>query len=154
MKLFFTVLFASVFFLSVHAETDLIKISIRVEEGGGILSSPRLTMKSGKEGRMEVTQEFHQDAQLSLPVGVIADMFAVLKENKISYSVLLVLREHVSSEGNVTEQAVTSFKTREFMLSGVTRSGDEVEVRVDPETVVTMYLEKVSPPEKKPRVAQ
>ena len=126
---------------SVHATINTIKIGAKLKELENITITPSLIVKSGEKGQIAITKKFIQDSDLSLPVGVTLDTVANIKDGKICYSVLLTIRESIESSGNTKLKAVSAFKTRELMLSGVANSGDLVTAKLDEQTTLTISLE-------------
>lgn len=145
MKQRMIIIIAALAVVSAQAETDLVKIAAKVQEGDNLLAAPSVTVLPGKNAQIAVTQDYVQDSNLTLPTGIIIDTVASFKGEKISYSILLTVRESIHSEGDVTAKAVSTFKTRELMLSGVAIPGGKVEAKLDEQTTFTITLEKVAP---------
>ncbi|NJL19069.1 MAG: hypothetical protein HC901_01840 [Bdellovibrionaceae bacterium] len=78
-------------------------------------------------------------------MGVIIDTVADFKDDKIAYSILLTIRDSASNEGDVAQKAISTFKTRELMLSGVAIPGSTIDARLDEHTTLTISLERMSP---------
>jgi hypothetical protein len=134
-------LLLTVFVSTIYAETEQIIIKASVQEGDKTLAAPSVTVIQGKEAEISVTQDFTQGAHLSLPVGVTMKSLVEMKEGKISYSIALAIREQVESSGDLASKVISTFRTRELLLSGMTAPEKEVKAQIDAQTLLTLSFE-------------
>jgi hypothetical protein len=132
----------------VSAEDHLVSTALRVQQGEDLLTAPTVIAKSNHNFKVEVTKPFIQAEGLSLDTGVSLDGKTEQKKDKISYSFILTLRELDENKGT-SEQKTTSFKTREFLLSGEATPGKEFKIDLGNGTMATLTLSSVKPEENK-----
>jgi hypothetical protein len=80
------------------------------------------------------------------PLGVTMVYFTEIKKGKVAYAIVLTIREHVEVKGD-SEKTISTFKTRELLLSGVTRPDEHVKAKIDSQTTLTLSFE-IMPSEK------
>jgi len=139
MKILITLLILVCFASPSHAEVDRIKVIPGIKRDDNYTRYPSGTVVPGQTTSIDTTREFIQHTKgATLPVGVKIDAFADFEDQKISYSVLVTIREHKDSTGSTLEKATSTFKTHELMLSGLTTVGDTITAAVDKNT--TFYI--------------
>lgn len=126
-----------------HAQSEQIKITTLLQEGDDVLAAPSVTVMPGKEAKIAVAQEFvDPGAHLSShPVGVTMDSFTEIEKGKVAYSIALTIRELVEGNADSIEKSISTFKTRELLLSGVTPPDEHVKAKIDSETTLTLSFE-------------
>ena len=136
MKLYLTLILALAATQGLSAEEG-IKADFTIQQKDQFLTQPSVTFKANKEIQVNVTQEFSQPGNLSLPVGMLIKGQSKLKAGKIIYSFVLTIRELQDTQSHDGQNA-SSFKTREFLLSGDTSSGQELKFVLADE--ITLFM--------------
>lgn len=107
---------------SVRAAEPGIEIEFKIAQGTDLLAAPKVVCKPGKDVKIEIVKDFRQPTGALIPVGVIMAGKADFKEDKITYSFLLTIRDILATtEGD--KQWTSSFKTRDYLFSGEAVSG-------------------------------
>ncbi|MDD2711179.1 MAG: hypothetical protein PHV34_24650 [Verrucomicrobiae bacterium] len=116
--------------LSAQAQSDQIKMEVKVGKDGSLLGAPAQILSPGAEGKFMVAREFSHPEGLSVEVGVEFKAVARFKEGKIQYSCLLTVRD-IQKNGDMPDGKFTVFKTQEFLLTGLAESGKTVKTDVE-----------------------
>ena len=140
---------ALILFVNIASAKDhLVSTTLSVQQGKDLLSAPAVIAKSNQNFKVNVTKPYIQAEGLLLDTGVSLNGTTEQKKNKISYSFVLTLRE-LDENKETSEQKTTSFKTREFLLSGEATPGKEFEINLGNGTTATLTLSSVKPHENK-----
>ncbi|MDD2707886.1 MAG: hypothetical protein PHV34_07725 [Verrucomicrobiae bacterium] len=141
MKTLFFIFFGAV--ILAQAQSDQIKMEVKVGRDGSLLGAPAQTLSPGTEGKFMVTREFLHPEGLSVEVGVEFKAVARFKKGKIQYSCLLTVRD-IQKNGDMPGGKFTVFKTQEFMLTGLAESGKAVKTDLGDKMTAILTVTRVA----------
>jgi hypothetical protein len=102
-------------------------------KGGNLLSSPRVTTKSGQRAMIEIIREIQVPetpmGETTVNAGISLDVSATVNDGQISLSGKSVLRRRLA-QASVQPIAAISFATHETFFGGVVRDGEELTIAV------------------------
>lgn len=143
-----TALFVSLtpgFSQSAATAPQQVEISARfIDAAKDVLSAPKVTTQSGMTAQIRSTQDNPPVGGRTLPSGHMLDIKTEIIDGRISYSGSLTVRSKPASEEK-PDYAQMAFSTTELLFSGVSDSGQQVQLEPSDGSLVELTLTIMNP---------